>query len=476
MSKRRFVKRAYLKDIDLDDVLTRHIELVTTPMVQKVWVGTGAPTEGDDNEDNYIEIVLQKGKQVPRRAILVHKYKFLIHDIIMRCRASKNNSVQMNCARYVSVLGKVFTDMLRTLADMQIITLDLQYILGECSRHVSLNDWNIDFVDDENSQVIDYLDRLKKTYLASVMEYAKKDDNSGFIKKYNECLSRLELRDKDEAMKYIEKRRPSFESEHSYHYYRGRIEDFNKKELVVLSVDKNGRVYHYLTNMPKSLKRFFNIKYQCDIANSHPVLFSYYLIKEYKIDKDIIKILFNLNYKDISLYHNDGKQLCKLLKDNGVDAQCVKTIPTDVLQYILATMKGRFWDDFLEVFKTMDRGEVKSTMFREVFYSHSTTTRNRPYAKQFAKIYPHVWHSIRMMKKEAREALPNKMMSLESGLFGSILRQCYSRGWCVVGIHDAVVVLDVPDNENLRVEDLIGVIMAEYARCGLFPTVAVDVF
>lgn len=326
------------------------------------------------------------------------------------------------------------------------------------------------------SQVIDYLDRLKKTYLASVMEYAKKDDNSGFIKKYNECLSRLELRDKDEAMKYIEKRRPSFESEHSYHYYRSRIEDFNKKELVVLSVDKNGRVYHYLTNMPKSLKRFFNIKYQCDIANSHPVLFSYYLIKEYKIDKDIIKILFNSNYKDISLYHNDGKQLCKLLKDSGVGAQCVKSIPTDVLQYILATMKGRFWDDFVEVYKTMDRGEVKSTMFREVFYSHSTTTRNRPYAKQFAMIYPHVWHSIRMMKKEAREALPNKMMSLESGLFGSILRRCFSRGWCVVGIHDAVVVLDVPENENLRVEDLTGVIMAEYARCGLFPTVAVDVF
>ena len=476
MSKRRFVKRAYLSDVALDDVLTRHIEQVTTPMVQKVWVGTEAPTEGDENEDNYREIVLQKGKQVPRRAILVHKYKFLIHDIIMRCRASKNNSVQMNCARYVSVLGKVFTDMLYTLADMHIITLDLQYILGECSRHVSLNDWNIDFVDDENPQVVYYLDKLKKTFLASVMEYARKDDNSGFIKKYNECLSRLELRDKDKALDYVEKRRPSFESEHSYHYYKSRIEDFNKKELVVSSVDKNNRIYHYLTNMPKSLKRFFNIKYQCDIANSHPVLFSYYLIKEYNINKDIITFLSNLNYKDISLYHNDGKQLRKLLKDNGVEVPCVKSLPTDVLQYILATMKGRFWDDFVKIIKTMDRGEVKSTLFREVFYSHSTTTRNRPYAKQFAEIYPNVWHTIRMMKKEAREALPNRMMSLESGLFGSILRQCYSRGWCVVSIHDAIVVLDVSDNEHLEVEDLTKVIMTEYARYGLYPTIAVDEF
>jgi predicted nucleotidyltransferase len=137
-------------------------------------------------------------------------------------------------------------------------------------------------------------------------------------------------------------------------------------------------------------------------------------------------------------------------------------------------MKGRFWDDFVEVFKTMDRGEVKSTLFREVFYSHSTTTRNREYAKQFAQIYPNVWHSIRMMKKVSKGNLPNQMMSFESRLFGKILRRCFEKDWCVVSIHDAIIILDVVENGNLDIDELRGIMMEEYARCGLYPTISIE--
>ena len=128
------------------------------------------------------------------------------------------------------------------------------------------------------------------------------------------------------------------------------------------------------------------------------------------------------------------------------------------------------------MFQTLDRGEVKSTLFREVFYSHSTTARNRDYAKQFAQIYPNVWHSIRLMKKESKGNLPNKMMAFESKLFGAILRRCYERNWCVVSIHDAVIVLDVPENEDLDIDELMGIMIEEYARCGLCPTISVEMF
>ena len=173
--------------------------------------------------------------------------------------------------------------------------------------------------------------------------------------------------------------------------------------MLVSSVDSNGRIYHYLTNLPKSLKKFFNIRWQLDIANSHPLLFSYFLIKEYNISKEIISFLNSLKYNDIIEYHNKGKQLRKLLKSNDIETQDTNALPNDVLQYVFVTMKGRFWDDFVEVFHTLDRGEVKATLFKEVFYSHSTTTRNREYAKQFAQIYPNVWHSIRMMKKASKD-------------------------------------------------------------------------
>ena len=275
-------------------------------------------------------------------------------------------------------------------------------------------------------------------------------------------------------MEYIEGRKTSFNNQHSYNYYKSRIEDFNKGDLLVSSIDSNGRIYHYLTNLPKSLKKFFNIRWQLDIANSHPLLFSYFLIKEYSISKDIILFLNSLQYNDIIEYHNKGKQLRKLLKNNGIDVQDTNTLPNDVLQYVFVTMKGRFWDDFVEVFHTLDRGEVKSTLFREVFYSHSTTTRNREYAKQFAQIYPNVWHSIRLMKKESKGNLPNKMMAFESKLFGSILRRCYDNNWCVVSIHDAIVVLDVVENEHLYIDEIKGIMSEEYARCGLYPTISIE--
>ena len=477
MRKRKTLHRAYLTDVNLEDVITRHIEIATRPKVRCEWVDDG---KVDDRWGvsvcNFTEIIEKEGKKPPRRAVLLKKYKFLIHDIIMRCRASKNNSVQLNYARYVTVLGKHFREMLFTLDDLGIIALSTTYTMGESSRRVSLNDWNFDFVEDGNIEVMKYAEKLRLTYLETVKEYTSSRENSSFIKQYNKCISKLELIDSDGALEYIESRKTSFTTRHSYYYYRSRIEDFNKNELMVTSIDRNGRIYHYLTNLPKSLKRFFNIGWQLDIANSHPVLFSYYLIKEYNINNDILKFFLNLNYSDIIEYHNKGKQLRKLLRDNNIEVQDARSLPNDVLLYIFVTMKGRFWDDFVEVFKTMDRGEVKSTLFKEVFYSHSTTTRNKEYAKQFAHTYPNVWHTIRVMKKQSKGNLANKMMAFESKLFASILKRCFERGWCVVSIHDAIEVLNVQENEHLDIDELKGIMMEEYAKVGLFPTVSIDVF
>jgi len=78
------------------------------------------------------------------------------------------------------------------------------------------------------------------------------------------------------------------------------------------------------------------------------------------------------------------------------------------------------------------------------------------------------------MKKVSRGNLANQMMSFESRLFGAILRRCYERNWCVVSIHDAIVVLDTPENEYLDIDELKGVMMEEYARCGLYPTISIE--
>ena len=171
--------------------------------------------------------------------------------------------------------------------------------------------------------------------------------------------------------------------------------------------------------------------------------------------------------------HNKGKQLRKLLKDKCIEVQDAKTLPNDVLQYVFVTMKGKLWDNFAELFN-IDRDLVKSTMFHEVYYSYSTTTRNREHAKLFAQLYPNVWHVIRKMKKESKKGLANRIMSFESKIMSSILKRCYEKDWCVVSIHDAVIVLNVAENEHLDIDELMGIMIEEYARCGLFPTISVE--
>ena len=478
MRKTKTFRLAYLKDVSLDEIINKHIESVTSAKTRYDCVYDGEPNDGFRGESNarYVEVVVKKAKPAPRRAILLHKYKFLICDIIMRCRSSRENSVQLNYERYVSVIGKVFGDMMYTLKDLGIISLSTTYRMGQSSRQTSLLDWNIGFVDDSDIIVMDYFNRLDYEYQQAVISHFKELQASPFLSRYNKCLSRMDLVDKNAALEYVESRKESFATDHIYQYYKARIEDFDRKKLMVQSVDRNNRIYHYLTNLPKVLRCFFNLKCQLDIANSHPLLFSYFIINHYNISYKVISYLSSLEYKDICNYHNKGKQLRKLLKYNGIEVQDSRTLPNDILAYVFTVMKGRLWDDFVQVFRTLSRQEVKTTLFHEVFYSYSTTTRNRPFARQFAEIYPSVWHFVRQMKKVSRGNVSNKIQSFESKLMGAILRRCFEHNWCVVSIHDAVVVLDVEENNCLNLDELRDIMIEEYSKYGLSPTLSLDTF
>jgi hypothetical protein len=79
-------------------------------------------------------------------------------------------------------------------------------------------------------------------------------------------------------------------------------------------------------------------------------------------------------------------------------------------------------------------------------------------------------------KKEVPEVqLSHLMMRLESQIFTSILVRLFKkRGLYVMGIHDAIVVLD---GLEICPEDKIKEIMLEeYAKFGLVPTLSVDVY
>ena len=79
------------------------------------------------------------------------------------------------------------------------------------------------------------------------------------------------------------------------------------------------------------------------------------------------------------------------------------------------------------------------------------------------------------MKIKTKDRLPHQMMRLESDLFHDILKECWNKGYKVVNLHDALVVFDVKQNENVTIDELIAIIKEAYNRFGLFPTVNAEI-
>ena len=455
------------EDLSIDSVIDRHIELVTNPTVSYSLIDI------KDGHPIFEENVVREAQAAPRRASLYPKYIYLIHIIIMRCRAHKYHSTTLSSETLKEVIGKHYTDMLWTLEDMGIISISPSYVVGKFSRSIILRNRNIGFTITKNKKVIEYAQKVTELIDEYIDKRLKDYGDDKFINNYQDSLALLQLTKKREALDYIKVKK--YLSDESRNYYYGKLEYFYYDNKMIHSIDANNRIYHYMTNLPRDLKCFFNIKYQCDISNSHPLLFNLFLIDKYNISNDIINYLLGID-SDIVDNHYLGKQLCNILKINNVETD-LKSIPLDVLRYIYTTSKGLFWDNFLELFGEMERSEIKAKMFAEVFYSKkSKSTRHKPFAKIFKEHYPSVWQTIKELKAEDADKLPNDMMAHESRLFHQILTECYQRNWKVISIHDAIIVLDVEENQHFDLDALISIMTNVYLSNRLHSTVSVDMF
>ena len=256
------------------------------------------------------------------------------------------------------------------------------------------------------------------------------------------------------------------------------MEEYKKKDFKILSVDRNLRIYTLLTQSPRIFKNFTNIKFTCDIHNSHPLLFNKIIIDKYNIDNNILHILYNnINNIDNSLY-SVGKQLRKLLINSNIQECKIENIPNDIWEYIYKTSKGVFWDDFTDLneFKRLLRSDIKVTLFREVCYSKTLTKKGKDFAKVFKKKYPSVYKLIKESKKNDRTFLANQMMKIESSLFRNILAKLYAKRFKVLTIHDAIVVLDVKANAQCTPELVKSIIEKEYQLIDLLPDVSTDYY
>ena len=470
-----------LKDISIDNVVEKHIALLEERAKPQRVITNFQDVTCDNTFVAQYETIQGKSKAIPRKLILHEKYTFLIHKLIKRCRNNKEGDfTRFNTKVLQATLGAVYKDMLDTLAVMNIIHIANEYIPTIQARLIEFNS-NLSVtsemrynaaVDKYNKKMEQELKKYEKEQLEEIRSEIGNELYDNFIK----SLNLLHLTHETEAKDYLN--RHKFMSAKSKEYFSYILEEYKKKDFKILSVDRNLRIYTLLTQSPRIFKNFTNIKFTCDIHNSHPLLFNKIIIDKYNIDNNILHILYNnINNIDNSLY-SVGKELRKLLINNNIQECKIENIPTDIWEYIYKTSKGVFWDDFTDLneFKRLLRSDIKVTLFREVFYSKTLTTKGKDFAKVFKKKYPSVYKLIKESKKNDRTFLANQMMRIESDIFRSILTKLYAKKFRVLTIHDAVIVLDVKANTKCNPELVQSIIGKEYQRIGLFPNSSVDYY
>ena len=335
-----------------------------------------------------------------------------------------------------------------------------------------------------------------------------------FVDKYNQSIKRITI-DTDGARACADAQ----EGERIRLYYHNIITKIHEGLINNVGSDKNGRWYHIGTSLPRNLKPFTNIQYTIDCKNSHPLLFNL-IILDYYLNNNVISInnkynnidklykiyylinYFIYNYYSLYSFHYFGGNLCNYLKINNVKSDIIakiEKIPYDVYTYMYHTMKGNFWEYFLEYFKDDPvladfeveerRGKIKKIVFGKVFYGGQTriykSDDNRRWIEAFWCKYPHVWQIITLCKQTLREEVKGTeeegkkvlswlLMRLEGRIFTNILMKLFNkRGLVVISIHDAIVVLK--DN-NIGEEKIKEIMVKEYARYGLIPTLSTDYF
>ena len=428
----------------------------------------------------------EKKTVVKRENLLAKKYEFFIHTIIKRTLNNDNGIAYLHSSVLQNVFGKDYRKMLDNLFKMGILYSDGYYSLAEKTYGYYFSP-NVRFTYTlrPSSYLSDYDDKLNKCLLPyqtkEEQDNKQRLDNDFLYSRYNDSLKFLKLQYIDEAVSFVTSH--IFPSDKSNDYYVRVIDRYLDGDFRITSVDDNKRIYSIATSTPRLLKPFLNIKYSLDVHNSHPLLFNSILMTYYDIPTSLMERIYPI-YEQIYTSnvesHNVKRFLRKILIANNIEEENIKSIPIDVLYYMYLTSMGLFWDvtipkEMVDE-KNLLRSDIKVLMFREVFYSKKLTARGKEYAKIFAKEFPNVYTVVLDSKRENRTKLANDMMKIESELFGKILVELYAKKFKVISIHDAIVVLDVKQNEKCTERVVKQVMTDVYRKYGLHPDISVDYY
>jgi hypothetical protein len=437
----------------------------------------------------------KKDKRVAKDDVLIKKYEFFLHNLIKRQISSDNGIAYLNSKVLEKVFGKDYLLIKRTLHSCGIThstgyfdtgTTSYGYYLSYDYQNRIKTERKPIFYPSQN--MVEKLNEELKKNKKKVSKSAQENLTDDFYDSYVNSLNKLKLVYSKQAQKFIDVH--FSQNNNSKHYYEYILEEYNNSKFFIKVPNlKDNRIYHILTSTPRNLKYFLNIKYTIDIHNSHPLLFSKFLMDKYNIHVSyrtliISSLLENNPYINV---YNVRKKLYNILKQNNIDYKEILDIPLDVLKYLYLVCSGKFWNVVIPTLeeKTTNtyniiRQDVKVIMFAQVFYGKSLTSRGKKYAKSFKQQFPNVYSVVlsfkRGLAKEKRTVLTHKLMALESQLFRETMKRLFEKGYKVISIHDAIVVLNVDENENLTPEMVKDVLCEVYSEVGLVPDCSVDFY
>ena len=427
--------------------------------------------------------------------ITLHKkYELFIHNIIERQLSNDEEFFNLNSVVLEKVFDKEYKTMIIVLTKMGIIKSNNFYILDEKSYGYSLTEEYKDKVKYRTKPLyypyrpyVKTLNRLLENKIAQEERSARMNLSNELYYNYKNSLNLLQISYPDEALSYTNTHFPT--DNYSKQYYLNTINKYMEHSQHHIKVPnmQDNRIYHILTSTPRSLKYFLNIKYTIDIHNSHPLLFSKFLMDKYNIPINIRYILLsNIIYHYQLKHRNVRAKLCNALLENNINFPQIKNIPLDVIKYLYSTATGNFWDMVLSQQNNDNsnycllRQDVKVMMFAQVFYGKRISSYGQDYAKDFRKKFPNVYSAIldfkRGLKRHERTVLSHKLMALESELFRKALQRLYAMGYKVISIHDAIVVLDVKENGTCTPDIVKRVLSDVYKEHGLLPDCSVDYY
>ncbi len=439
-------------------------------------------------------------KRTTTKKIIEIKCKYL-QDCIISLSTINDVSFSLHSQVLKSIIGREYKQILDCLIEMKLINYKKSktqsYKVDEYATQFSICD-NVEFETQKlmNKKICDYIDKAKKLIKQmkedTTYRYMDKLYGKGFRKKYLLSLRKITIEDIQGFDTYVNKMTSSNPPKEPYYKYIK--EELLNKDKDINSVDYNsgaGRIYHILTNTDRNIKKYLNIDFMLDAANSQPLLFCYMIFKYYGISEaSSYHILINLKDCSVSPLYNVGKNIRNLLINNDVEKQDITKLNDDVLRYLYLTVKGLLWDEISRE-KSMPREDVKTMMFKQVFYSNSGYAyRWKKWAVEFENMFPTVFKILGRWKEKQRpievkeyiekhNIRPNKptaalsiaMQNLESRIMTTILKKMYKKKWYAINLHDCIIVPKTNNNSNSSTIDQLKQIMDDvYKQFGLAAT------